>query len=269
MVSATKVQNSATQGLNLFGFADFYFYGFSCDYNPTCGTTNIAHFYGAHFEQAAGRMLTIAGSSLSATEIIGGEIVYTRPSGAESDVIYVNSADNPMFRIVGTLVDISIGHTFRYLVNWNGSGDFAQLDIEDVPYPGGTLLNLTNSTCTFIGCYIHDGSLGVYANNFRGGFISAAEARFPKVSTDGGRGASIGSTLGDASITGGRSGLRIDPTRDSTASPLFLQEGKMNASSFEATFRSVRSTTLSGTGNAVACLDAAGRLYRGTSTGCP
>jgi hypothetical protein len=68
----TVIQNNAT-GMNLVGFSDFYFYGGSCDYNTiTCGNVNGARFYGMHFEQLSGYILTVSGTSQPHVEIIGG-----------------------------------------------------------------------------------------------------------------------------------------------------------------------------------------------------
>jgi hypothetical protein len=229
----SRVANSSVQGLNLVGFADFYFYGFSCDYNLTCGTVNVAHFYGTHFEQGSGRMLTVAGAALPAVEVFGGEVIYTFPTGTNSnDIFYVNSANNPMFKISGTYIDIAPGHHLSFLVNWNGTGAFAQLDIEDIPYPGGQLLDMTNTTCKFIGCYIHDGSLGIFATNFNGGHVdTGGNASFATVNA-GGAGTGItlnGAVTGFAEMQGNPQGVRIDPFSTDILHPVLITDNVVNA----------------------------------------
>ena len=240
----TRIQNSRVVGINQPGFSDFYFYGSSCDYNATCAIVTIAHFYGMHFETGPpSRMVTVgaAGSALPSVEIIGGDIVYTTGSGTFSDIIYVNSTNNPMFKISGTYINISVGATLSELVNWNGSGAFAQLDIEDIPYMGAPVPSLTNTSCLFVGCYIHDGSLGVYANNFNGGHITTGgDATFNSVETDSPNGAGLGAHGGFGIIHGNASGLALWPSAVGTGTPGFMTTTTFNFTPFDAAFKSLR-----------------------------
>jgi len=153
---STSIQNNQI-GMNLVGFSDFYFYASRCDYNITCGNVNHADFYGEHFEQASGTILTITGTSQPIVNIFGGWALFAGLTGSDPQMFYVNSSLNPTLRLDG--IFLSSTHPVANAVNWNGSGGEAILSIQDMPYyvPGGNIAALTNANCNFWGCRIEDG----------------------------------------------------------------------------------------------------------------
>jgi hypothetical protein len=188
-VISTRIQNNHT-GLNLVGFSDFYFYGSSCDYNDTCGNVNGGHFYGMHFEQQVGPILTVTGSSQPHVEIFGGWaqvacISGNPPCGTKTDpyMFYVNSNLNPLFKIDGTF--LFAGHPVDEVVHWNGSGGADQLILADLPYHANNLPKLTDASCTFWGCRIQDGTGSGAINNTNWSIHLDGAANFKSVSTSG------------------------------------------------------------------------------------
>lgn len=229
-VVGTSLQNSQ-MAMNLVGFADFYFFGTSIVFNATAGTVNIAHFYGCHFETNRGRMLTVKGAaSLSAVEIIGGWFSYSEAGGTDADVFYIDpTADaNSMFKIDGMYVNTA--HAITNLVSWNISGSNAQLDILHLPFVGGLVANLTNSTCMFLGCHIQEPSLGFFAYTGSASFIHQdGNAGFNTVTSGAGSGAVIGFTSGRGYTAGNGTGYAIYPTGVSGATGIFFNASTINA----------------------------------------
>lgn len=169
----TSIQNATVMGVNQSGFSDMYFNGGSCDYNigSGCGLFSGAHFYGMHFEQSSGVILTVGGTTQPHVEIFGGEMLQTLNSGTDADMIYVNSTLNPSLIVEGTYV--STNHTLTNFVNWNGSGGNPLLDISKLPYHP-TWSSVTNATCNFWGCNIDDPSTGFHVQNSQNYSVSSA-----------------------------------------------------------------------------------------------
>jgi hypothetical protein len=227
-VSNTRIQNNAT-GLSLVGFSDFYFYGSSCDYNTiTCGNVNAAHFYGEHFEQSSGIILTITGSSQPHVEIFGGAADLTAATGTDPEMFYVSSTLNPTFKMDGTAIIAS--HPVTNIVNWNGSGGSASLILEDLPY----YVNIaapTNAACNFWGCHIQDGQGNLAFSGKHAQVLMNGAALFLTVTTGTGSspGASIGNVSGFAEVRGNSTGLRLDPTDGRSTTPIYFTNGTLNA----------------------------------------
>lgn len=216
-VVGSRLQNS-NQAINLPGFGDFYFINDSCDFNVTCGTVNIAHFFGVHFEGNGGRMLTIKGVSESIVEIYGGFVAYDSPTGTDPDVFFIDPAADPnsLFKLSGITTILS--HTVTNFVSWNISGPNAQLTIEDLPNFNGAT-NITNATCNFARCRIP----GTWNSNT---FQTAL-------------GAGIGTKLGFGMVYGNSTGLRLDATGASTT-PCFL---KTSTATLDCTGNAVLATS--------------------------
>ncbi len=230
-VVSTRIQNNQT-GMNLVGFSDFYFYGGSCDYNTiTCGNANGAHFYGEHFEQSSGIILTITGNSQPHVELFGGWASLQAATGTDAEMFYVNSTLNPTFKIDGTF--LYAAHRVANAVNWNGSGGSALLVIRDLPYyvPGGNIASLTNATCNFWGCRIQDGHGNFAFSGQHAHVLMNGAALFLTVTTGTGSspGASIGNVGGFAEVQGNSTGLRLDPTDGRSTTPIYFTNGTLNA----------------------------------------
>jgi hypothetical protein len=230
-VGNTRIQNNHI-GMNLVGFSDFYFYGGSCDYNTiTCGNVNAAHFFGEHFEQSSGIILTITGSSQPHVELFGGWASLQATTGTDAEMFYVNSTLNPTLKIDGTF--LYAVHSVANAVNWNGSGGSASLVITDLPYyiPGGNIASLTNTTCNFWGCRIHDGQGNFAFSGQHAQVLMNGAALFLTVTTGTGSspGASIGNVGGFADVRGNRTGLRLDPTDAKGTTPIYFTNGTLNA----------------------------------------
>jgi hypothetical protein len=239
----TVIQNN-TIGLNLLGFADFYFYGGSCDYNTSgCGNVNAAQFYGVHFEQLSGYILTVVdGTSQPHVEIIGGWAQLAAPTGTDPAFFFVNSATatNPYFKLDGVFV-LPV-HTVTNLVNWHGSGGAAQLIIEDLPYSpsfAGNVSAYMNAPCNFFGCRIQDNEGAFVYTSANSAVTPDGVATYKSVqTTESGAGARLGADGGFGGLTGNAAGLTIRPIIGSTK-PMFLTDGFINASNTEAIFKSI------------------------------
>jgi hypothetical protein len=225
----TSIQNNAT-GMNLVGFSDFYFYGSRCDYNTTtCGNVNTAHFYGEHFEQSTGTLLTITGSSRPIVEIFGGWAQLSAATGTDAQMFYVNSSSNPTFRMTGTV--ILAAHTVTNVVNWNGSGGNAALSLTELPYYAPNVTALTNAACNFWGCHIQDGQGNFAFSGQNAQVLSSGAASFLTVTTgtSSSPGSSLGNVSGFAEVQGNGTGLRFDSTNGGNTTPIFLTNGLFNA----------------------------------------
>lgn len=248
-VIGTSTQNNQT-GLNLVGFSDFYFYASRCDYNTTCGNVNAAHFYGEHFEQSSGTILTITGTSQPHVEIYGGWAQLSATSGTDAQMFYVNSNLNPLFRLSGTFV--LANHTVTDLVNWNGSGGAAVLDIESLPHHP-SVSTLTNTACNFWGCIIIDTTTGIVAMDGKSFSVSnsGTVTALSVTTTQNGAGASIGNVGGFAEIQGNGTGLRLDSTNGASTTPIYFTNGSLNATgvSITATSYIPTSSTTAPTGS--------------------
>lgn len=231
-IFGSRIQNNVT-GLNLVGFSDFYFYGGSCDYNTSCGNVNAGHFYGVHFEQKVGPILTITGTSQPHVEIMGGWAQLACNSTAESCgadpyMFFVNSSLNPLFKLEGTF--LLANHPVDTVVHWNGSGGAAQLIIADLPYHVGNPSALVDTSCNFWGCRIQDGTGNGAINNSTWSVHLDGTATFNSImTTQNGAGASVGNIGGFANVQGNGTGLRLDPTNCSSSTPIYLINGVINA----------------------------------------
>jgi hypothetical protein len=173
-ITNTSIQNAALLGINQVGFSDFYFYGDSCDYNLSCGNVLSAHFYGMHFEQKSGIILTVTGTAQPTVEIFGGAALLQAGGGAaEPAMFYVNSALNPTLTIDGAYFQSN--HPLTSLVNWNGSGGNPAINISKLPYHP-SVPSLLNTACNFWGCNIFDNQSGLLVINSRNLSISSAGA---------------------------------------------------------------------------------------------
>jgi hypothetical protein len=229
----TRTQNNTT-GLNLVGFSDFYFYGSSCDYNSTCGNVNAAHFYGEHFEQSSGTILTITGVSQPNVEIFGGAADLTAATGTDAEMFYVTSTLNPTFKMEGTA--IIAAHPVKNIVNWNGSGGSASLILENLP----AYFNIaapTNAACDFWGCRIQDGQGNLAFSGKHAQLLLSGAASFLTVrtGTNSQPGASLGNMSGFAEIQGNGKGLRLDSTNDRGTTPIYFTNGFVNATGVSLT----------------------------------
>jgi hypothetical protein len=159
------IQNNNGDALDLLGDSEFFFVGVHCDYNISCGTVYVAHFYASHIEQAKGPLLTLAGKGQPVLEIYGGLAATTGRTGRDEALFSINTPDNPTFVLKGTVLGAM--HATNEVVNWNGGGIAPVLDIESLPDysgnkcdPGATscLQNLMQSgfNCNFSGCHITD-----------------------------------------------------------------------------------------------------------------
>jgi hypothetical protein len=231
-VYGSRIQNSLT-GLNLVGFSDFYFYGSSCDYNITCGNVNAGHFYGMHFEQSMGPILTITGTSQPHVEIIGGWaqvscLAGQSQCGSDPYMFFVNSNLNPLFKLDGTF--LLAGHPVSQVVHWIASGGAEQLILNDLPYHAANLPSLTDAACEFWGCRIQDGTGNGAINNARWSVHLDGAASFDSITTtQNGAGATVGNFSGFAQVKGNGTGLRLDPTNGTESTPIYLTNGTLNA----------------------------------------
>jgi hypothetical protein len=179
------IANNVT-GMNLVGFSDFYFYGGSCDYNNTCGNVNAARFYGMHFEQHNGIILSIQGSSEPHVEIIGGWAQLIDSGGTDAEM-FLQDATGSYFKIDGTF--LFPGHATTNIVNLRGSlnGGVTTTYIRDMPYSEPVQANITsylNIPCDWTGCAISGDNLGHYAYASTGSAVTdAGAARFSSYST--------------------------------------------------------------------------------------
>lgn len=231
----TRIANSTT-GMNLVGFSDFYFYGSSCDYNTTCGNVNAGHFYGMHFEQQVGPILTITGTSQPHVEIIGGwaQVACVTGCGSDPYMFYVNSNLNPLLKIDGTF--LLADHPVAQVVHYNGSGGADQLILKDLPYHAANLPSLTDATCTFWGCRIQDGTGNGAINNSQWSIHLDGAASFNSVTTtQNGAGATIGNVSGFGEIQGNSVGLRLDSTNGGSTTPIYFTNGSLNATGVNLT----------------------------------
>jgi hypothetical protein len=252
--STTSIQNSSGVGMNLPGFADFYFYGDSCDFNASgCGIVNIAHFYGMHFESTHGTMLTEVSSStnnIASVEIYGGMVALDASTGTDAQVFSVPSTVGPnsQFKIVGTYIDAA--HTVTNLVNWAATGPNVVLDIEGIPYMGGHVLGVTNSTCLFQGCQIHDvkGFLALNGNGWQVQNNGNALLNTITSGKAGGGGAQMGFLSGQGYIAGNSKGLDIYPLGTSDT-PFFVRHLAFNMNGF--TMGNLGGLSIGGGGSAV------------------
>lgn len=174
----TRIQGNML-GFDLPGYADFYFFGGSCDFNINgCGNVNIAHFFGYHFESSRGRMLTMvtsASNNIGAVEIYGGQVALDQGAVTTSEIFAVTGIGNPTFKITGTNIVIANTHVLTNVVNWAGVGANAVLSITDLSFIGGIGAftgPVANTTCTFTGCRIMDPASGFYAWNGAGSSLN-------------------------------------------------------------------------------------------------
>lgn len=260
-VIGTRLQSSVGGALNIQGFADFYFYGGSCDYNPGgCGTISLGHFYGMHFEQTGGRILTIKGSSGSNVAIYGGTALFTGSTGTDPDMFYIDPAADPnsSFTIAGT--EIIAAHPVTNLVSWNISGANAHLSISNLNDYGSSPVNVTNTSCTFANCNI----MGVSNNlalNGENAAVSLSGAFTGKSFTTA-LGAGIGSAGGNIGhVYGFNALLRIDEVVGGTT-PCFKSNADLNCKG-----NSLEATTISAANSITAPSIQAGAGVAITNTG--
>jgi hypothetical protein len=173
-ITNTSIQNAAVLGINQVGFSDFYFYGDSCDYNLSCGNVLSAHFYGMHFEQTAGIILTVAGTAQPTVEIFGGAaLLQAKGSASEPAMFYVNSSLNPTLTIDATYFQSN--HPLTSLVKWNGSGGNPAINISNLPYHP-SIPSLLSTACNFWGCNIFDNQSGLLMINSRNLSVASSGA---------------------------------------------------------------------------------------------
>jgi hypothetical protein len=179
--TATSIQNNK-MGINQVGFSFFQFFGSRCDYNKTCGIVTYALFSGMHFEQCAGPILSEPNSLFQPVIMIeGGEALLeaSKTDGpgckgvpdTDPAMFEINAANNATFILRGT--HLFANHSVRYAVDWMGSAAASVLNIDALPYyvRGGNIKELTNATCNFWGCHIHDGQSGT---DLEGGNVQIA-----------------------------------------------------------------------------------------------
>lgn len=154
----TSIQNSTVQGINQIGYAFFQFHGCRFDYNATGGTVAYAAFYGTHFEQKSGTILTLKAFFNPVLIIDSGEAFLEAGTGSDAQMFEVDSSMNPTFILRGT--QLAANHTVTTVVNWHGAGLHTTLSITDLPFYelGKHIMQLVNAECNFHGCYVNDAS---------------------------------------------------------------------------------------------------------------
>jgi len=104
------------------------------------------------------------------------------------------------------------------------------LDIHDIPFVGGTVSLITNSSCLFTGCNINDGSSGFFSYTSQRSYIhNTGDAGFNTISSGTGSGASIGFNSGFGYTAGNKTGYAIYPTGLSGAAAIFFNGSTVNA----------------------------------------
>lgn len=154
--TASSIQNSSIQGIDLVGYSDFYFYGSRCDYNATCGTVGGAatvHFFGEHFEQGSGTILTLGATADPRlnVSIYGGQMLLTGATGTDAQMVDVVSSSIGSLTIDGTMVVPS--HPTTNFVTWSSTNPTSILDLSRA-YIISAFTNGLTSNCAFAGCSI-------------------------------------------------------------------------------------------------------------------
>jgi hypothetical protein len=155
---STSIQNNLVQGINLVGYSDFYFYGSRCDYNTTCGTVTgaaTAHFFGTHFEQGSGTVLTLGATADPRLNVFidGGQMLLAGPTGTDPQMINVVSGSAGSLRMTGTMVLST--HAVTSFVKWATSSTSSTLDLAGVlNLSSATNIPRLTSSCAFAACSI-------------------------------------------------------------------------------------------------------------------
>lgn len=243
---ACDFQNNSLMAINQLSYSEMFFVLGSFDYNTTVGNIGKADFFGVHFEQHAGRFITVTAPFEPSVNLDGGWMQLTDNYGTTPELIYVDSTLNPQLRIAGTFLNVTIGQSLAQVVNWHGGSGNSVLDISGIPYhPSAPVL--TNVACNWYGCNIVDTDAGIRIYNgsnltlSTGGTLTVGSLQTSQSGVDG-AGAFVGNYLGWGDVMGDWAGLRLDSTTARTT-PCYFGPGDFNCFGNSATFSVVNSTS--------------------------